>query len=245
MRGASGARSYVAIAEWAADADVATLSDLGVGPVVASGTTFRRLLQALDADALDDAVGAWAGRRTSPPPGGRRRVAVDGKTLRGSTAHGEPGRHLLAAFDHTHGVVLGQVDVATKKNEIPLFCRLLDRIELTGAVVTADALHAQCAHAQYLVDCRGAHYVLTVKGNQPTLHARLAALPRGEVPVGDDSRDRGHGRVERRTLKVTAVAAGLLFLHAVQAVQIVRRRRALTPRREKGGRPKPSTRSRH
>ncbi len=223
----AGARSYVAIAEWAADADVATRSDLGVGPVVASETTFRRMLQALDADALDDVVGAWAGRRTSPPPGGRRRVAVDGKTLRGSTAHGEPGRHLLAAFDHTHGVVLGQVDVATKTNEIPLFSRLLDRIELTGAVVTADALHAQRAHAHYLVAERGAHYLLTVKGNQPTLHAQLAALPWGEVPVGDDSRDRGHGRVERRTLKVTAVAAGLGFPHAAQAVQVIRRRRPL------------------
>jgi hypothetical protein len=114
----AGARSYVAIAEWAADADVATLADLGVGPVVACESTFRRTLQCLDADALDDAVGAWAGQRTSPPPGGRRRVAVDGKTLRGSAAGGEPGRHLLTAFDHAHGVVLGQVDVEAKTNEL-------------------------------------------------------------------------------------------------------------------------------
>ena len=220
-----GARSFVAIAEWAADADQATLAELGVSGVVACESTFRRTLQALDADALDDAVGAWAQARTSPAAGTRRRVAVDGKTLRGSGAAGEPGRHLLAALDHTHGVVLGQVDVATKTNEIPLFSRLLDRIDLTGAIVTADALHAQRAHAQYLVDCRGAHYVLTVKGNQPHLRAQLAALPWDEIPVGDHTRDRGHGRVERRTLKVTAVAAGLLFPHAAQAVQIVRRRR--------------------
>ena len=115
--------------------------------------------------------------------------------------------------------------MATKTNEIPLFSTLLDRIDLTGAVVTADALHAQRAHAQYLVDSRGAHYVLTVKGNQPHLHAQLAALPWGEIPVGDDTRGRGHGRVERRTVKVTAVVAGLLFPHAAQAVQMVRRRR--------------------
>jgi hypothetical protein len=150
--------------------------------------------------------------------------------VRGSTAHGEPGRHLLAAFDHTHGVVLGQVDVATKTNEIPLFFRLSGRIELTGAVVTADALRAQRAHAHYLVVDRGAHYLLTVKGNQPTLHTQLAALPWAEVPVGDDSRDRGHGRVERRTLKVTAVAAGLSFPHAAQAVQTLTvRLRPLNP----------------
>ena len=82
----AGARSYVAIAEWAADADEATRADLGVGPVVACETTFRRMLQALDADALDDVVGAWTQERTRPPAGRRRRVAVDGKTLRGSAA---------------------------------------------------------------------------------------------------------------------------------------------------------------
>ena len=90
-------------------------------------------------------------------------------------------------------------------------------------MVTANALRAQRTHAQYLVAERGAHYVLTVKGNQPTLRARLGALPWRAVEVGDDTRDRGHGRVEWRTLKVTAVAAGLGFPHAAQAIQIVRR----------------------
>jgi len=229
----AGARSYVAIAEWAADADHATLTDLGVGPVVACESTFRRMLQTLDADALDDAVGGWTQERTRPPAGRRRRIAVDGKTLRGSGAGGEPGRHLLAALDHAHGVVLGQVDVEIKTNEIPLFATLLGRIDLTGAVVTADALHAQRAHAQYLVRDRGAHYLLTVKGNQPRLHAQLKALPWRAVPVGDDTRDRGHGRVEWRTLKVTAVAAGLGFPHAAQAVQVIRRRRPLNAKKRK------------
>jgi hypothetical protein len=67
-------------------------------------------------------------------------IAVDGKTLRGS-GHGEQnGHHLLAAFDHAHGVVLGQVEAGAKTNEIPLFSTLLDRIDITGAVITADAL---------------------------------------------------------------------------------------------------------
>jgi predicted transposase YbfD/YdcC len=108
----------------------------------------------------------------------------------------------------------------------------LDRIDLTGAVVPADALHAQRTHARYLVQL-GAHYVLTVKRNQPTLHAQLKALPWRAVPVGGDTRDRGHGRVEWRTLKVTAVAAGLGFPHAAQAVQIIRRRRPLNAKKGK------------
>jgi Ni/Co efflux regulator RcnB len=82
------------------------------------------------------------------------------------------------------------------------------------------------AHAGYLAG-RGAHYLITVKGNQPGLHAQLAALPWRQVPVAHRTREQGHGRAERRTLKVTAVAAGLAFPHAAQAIQIVRRRRPL------------------
>jgi predicted transposase YbfD/YdcC len=219
-----GARSFVAIAEWVADADAATLAELGVDGPVPCESTIRRILHTVDADALDDRLGAWAQSRSCPPPGGRRRVAVDGKTLRGSATAAEPGRHLLAALDHTHGVVLGQVDVATKTNEIPMFATLLDRIDIAAAIITADAMHAQRAHATYLYG-RGADYVLTVKRNQPHLHALLAALPWRDVPAAHDARERGHGRAEWRTLKVTAVAAGLGFPHAAQAIQIRRRRR--------------------
>jgi hypothetical protein len=77
----------------------------------------RRTLQSVDADALDDAAGAWAQQRTALAPGARRVIAVDGKTLRGSGLAGQPGRHLLAALDHACGVVLGQVDVEAKTNE--------------------------------------------------------------------------------------------------------------------------------
>jgi len=220
----AGARSFTAIAEWAADADQETRAGLGVTGKVPCESTIRRVLQRLDAGAFDDLAGAWAQRRTAPAPGKRRVVAVDGKTLRGSGHGGEDARHLLAALDHTHGVVLGQADVGAKTNEIPLFSTMLDRIDITGAVVTADAMHAQREHATYLHG-RGAHYVLTVKRNQPTLFAQLAALPWREVPVAWTQRERGHGRTERRTLKVTSAAGGLLFPHAAQAVQITRRRK--------------------
>jgi predicted transposase YbfD/YdcC len=222
----AGARSFTAIAEWAADADQDTLRGLGVTGAVPSESTFRRTLQRLDADAFDDLAGAWAARRTAPGPGRRRVIAVDGKTLRGSGHGGEDNRHLLAAFDHAHGVVLGQVDVGAKTNEIPLFTALLDRLDIADAVITADALHAQRDHATYLAG-RGAHYLLIVKRNQPSLHAQLAALPWRDVPKAYDKAERGHGRTERRTLKVTAVAAGLAFPHAAQAIQIRRRRRPL------------------
>lgn len=101
---------------------------------------------------------------------------------------------------------------------------LLDRLEIRDAVITADALHAQHGHAACL-HRRGAHYLLIIKRNQPGLHDRLAALPWRDVPVAYDKRERGHGRTERRTLKIASVAAGLPFPHAAQAIQITRRRK--------------------
>jgi predicted transposase YbfD/YdcC len=220
----AGARSFTAIAEWAADADGETLARVGVTDTVPSESTFRRVLQRLDADAFDDLAGQWATRHTAPGPGARRVIAVDGKTLRGSGHGGQDSRHLLAAFDHACGVVLGQVDVDTKTNEIPMFTTLLDRVDIKDAVITADALHAQRAHARYLAR-RGAHYLLIVKRNQPGLHAQLAALPWRDVPVAYTKRERGHGRTERRSLKLTSVAAGLAFPRAAQAIRITRRRK--------------------
>jgi predicted transposase YbfD/YdcC len=181
-------------------------------------------LQRLDADAFDDLAGAWAAQRTEPGPGGRRVIAVDGKTLRGS-GHGiRASRHLLSAFDHAQGAVPGQVEADTKTSEIPMFSTLLDRIEITNAVITADALHAQREHATCLAG-RGARYLLIIKRNQPGLYAQLAALPWRDVPKAHDKRECGHGRTERRTLKVTEVAAGLAFPHSAQAIQITRRRK--------------------
>jgi predicted transposase YbfD/YdcC len=190
---------------------------------VPSESTFRRTLQRLDADTLDDLAGQWAAR-TAPGPGRRRVIAVDGKTLRGSGHSSQAGRHLLAALDHARGAVLGQVEVDAKTNEIPMFSTLLDRLDVTGAVITAGALHAQREHATCLAG-RGAPYVLVVKRNQPGLYAQLAALPWRDVPAACTRRERGHGRTERRTLKVSSVARGLAFPHAAQAIQITRHRK--------------------
>jgi predicted transposase YbfD/YdcC len=233
----AGARSFTAIAEWAADADRQTLIRLGVTGAVPSESTFRRTLQRLDADAFDQLTGWRAAQRIPPRPRQRRIIAVDGKTLRGSGHGGEDRCHPLAALDHAHGLVLGQAEVDAKANEITMFTTLLDRIEINGAVITADALHAQRDHARYLAR-RGAQYVITVKGNQPGLHAQLAALPWRQVPVAYQAREHGHGRAERRTLKIASVAAGLTFPHAAQAIQITRRRKA-----GGSGRAKPATQS--
>lgn len=230
----AGYRSYTAIAEWVADLPADTAALLGIDANRRpSEAMIRRLLQAIDPDLLSAVVGAWlAARIPAPAPDARRAVAVDGKTLRGSRTRDHPAAHVLAAADHDTGVVLASTDVQAKTNEITRFTALLDRIsDLRGHVVTADALHTQREHVAYLAE-RGAHWILTVKGNQPHLYQQLTGLPWHLVPVADRDSARGHGRREIRSLKILSVSPGIAFPHAAQAMQIRRRRRRLDqPRR--------------
>jgi predicted transposase YbfD/YdcC len=193
----------------------------------------RRVLACIDPAALDQVIGWWLADQQPPaapgPPAARRpqrAVAVDGKTLRGSGHHHAAPVHLLAAMDHASGGVLAQTEVDHTTNEITRFRPLLERLDLTGAVVTADALHTQREHAEWLVTHKHAAYLLVVKANQPALRQQLTALPWRQVPVADHTRDRGDGRVETRSLQVTTVA-GLDIPHATQALRVSRRTRPL------------------
>ena len=229
----AGARSYVAIAEWAQDLPVSVRLRLGIGRRAPSESTFRRVLRCVDAQALDQIVSGWLAQRAArqpaggPPVGevGIRAIAVDGKTARGARGPDRTATHLFAAFDHRSGVVLGQTQVEAKTNEITAFAPLLDRIDITGTIITADALHTQDRHANYLHE-RGAHYVFIVKNNRPTLRAQLAGLPWRDIPAADITYDKGHGRIESRALKLTTIGSGIAFPYAELAAQITRRRRA-------------------
>jgi predicted transposase YbfD/YdcC len=239
----AGARSFTAIGEWVADAPPTVLASLDIrrDPLTRrfeppGEATIRRVLESVDASALEAAVGSWLAARLQaarPPPGPgrreRRAVAVDGKAVRGTRHASGDGRarHLLAAADQQAGAVLAQAEVDGKTNEITRFAPLLEPMDLAGRVITADAMHAQREHAQFLVTEKKAHYILAIKNNQPSLYAQLKALPWRQVPAAFDARERGHGRAEWRTLKLTDVAAGIAFPHATQAIQIRRRRRPL------------------
>jgi predicted transposase YbfD/YdcC len=96
---------------------------------------------------------------------------------------------------------------------------------------TADAICVQLGHAQYLVTQRRAHYPITIKHDQPSLHAQLAALPWRQVPVTDQARQRGHGRAERRILRSHRRRCRAGLPHSAQAIQTVRRRRPLNSKK--------------
>ncbi len=232
----AGATTFAAIADWAADLEAPARRRLGfTGRIPASSTVWRLLIR-LDAQVLQAVLTRWlrarAGNKSSDSGdrSGRVVIAVDGKVLRGAKLPAGRQVHLLSAYDTATGVVLAQVSVSVKSNEIPAFAALLDQLreqlgDLTGVVITADALHAQVGHGDTVAG-HGAHLLVTVKGNQPTLHALLRRLPWHEVPVGHRTHDRGHGRRETRTVKAITVTTpgGLGFPHAQQAVRINRTR---------------------
>jgi predicted transposase YbfD/YdcC len=158
------------------------------------------------------------------PQGVRPGAAVDGKALRGARTDAGPV-FLVAAIDHTSGAVLGQRQVPSKRGEGVAARDLLTGLDVPGMVWTLDALHTTRATARMITkDLRG-HYVLIAKGNQPIARAAAAVLLAGpdsewtETTSSDD--DRGHGRVERRTIRVTA-ADDCLFPGAAQAFRLRR-----------------------
>jgi predicted transposase YbfD/YdcC len=222
----AGARSMTAIAEWAADTPQSVRAALGARREspdhysVPAETTIRRALGRLDPQALATAIGAWLGDRDRPQQR-RQAIAVDGKTLRGAKRDGRQV-HLLAAMDHTTRTVLAQRQVDGAPGEVPAFRPLLNGLDLAGAVITADALHTHADAAEFLVTGKQAHYLFVVKANQPTLLERCAALAWHNVPVADRTRDRGHGRIEIRTLKAVSVRH-FGFPHAAQVLQVTRK----------------------
>ncbi|MFF7183596.1 ISAs1 family transposase [Streptomyces sp. NPDC008121] len=169
----AGAASLLAVGEWIADAPSSVLERLGVRPdplcpkrSLPAETTVRRLLGRIEGDALDQAAGRWLADRRTGTDGRLRGLAVDGKSLRGAARAEGRKIHLLAACDHVRGLILAQLDVGEKTNEIICFQPLPETIaDLAGVVVTSDAMHTQREHAQYLLG-RHAHYIVIAKGNQ-------------------------------------------------------------------------------
>jgi predicted transposase YbfD/YdcC len=148
-------------------------------------------------------------------------LAVDGKRICGAKDADGNAPHLLAAATHQQGLVLAQIDVHHKTNEIPMFARLLDTINIRGMLITADCLHTQRKHARYLHD-RDADFVFCVKDNQPGLFAALDVLPWREVPVTHSTTSRGHGRIETRTLQAMPAPPDLPFPHVKQVFLVER-----------------------
>jgi DDE_Tnp_1-associated/Transposase DDE domain len=152
-------------------------------------------------------------------------AAVDGKALRGARTPDGGRVFLVAAIDHATGAVLGQRQVPGKRGEGAAARALLTGLRAPAMVWTLDALHTTKATARLITKDLHGHYVLIIKGNQPIARNAAAALLDGPNADWVDTTaiedDRGHGRVERRTIRV-APADDSLFPGAVQAFRLRR-----------------------
>ena len=174
---------------------------------IPSRDCIRRVLSTLKPGAFQQCFEFWIASLVSESANVQPIIAIDGKTLRRSHDHknGLGPLHLVSAWATEHGLSLGQVATEEKSNEITVIPELIDRIDVTGAIVTIDAMGCQKAIAKKIIEAKG-DYVLAVKDNQPKLHeaiqevfgdprqAKLVTLPHRE----HQTTDRSHGRKDER-----------------------------------------------
>jgi predicted transposase YbfD/YdcC len=246
----AGEVDLVGITAWASAAPQDLLAAMGLRRngfgvhIAPHPDTIERVLAALAAQDLADQVGAhllgqylkahpvpapepgadpWAG-----PDGPRLRpgLAVDGKAIRGAIGPDGAIPYLLAAATHTDCVVVAERAIGPKSNEVPQFQPLLRGLaqvtDLTGWVITADAGHTVRAHARFIHDELHAHFVMIAKENTPKVFARLNALPWESTPIAHTTTETGHGRWEKRTIRVLDAPDDLDFPHVGQVFLIER-----------------------
>ena len=173
-----GARNYAAIAQWATNRTQNQLKRLWCRfnentqrYQPPSEPTIRRLLQSVDAEAVDHAIYGWLHSLFSGSA-----VAFDGKVLKGARHEDGSQVHLLSAVVHQQAITIAQKQIASKSNEIPSAKPLLQPLNLKGKVVTGDAMHTQTDLARFVVEEKQAHYLFTVKDNQSTLKDDIQSL---------------------------------------------------------------------
>ena len=173
----------------------------------------------LDAEAFQRCFVSWVAALTGVPA---EVVAIDGKTLRRSYQKkgAKAPIHMVSAFAARQRLVLGQVKVADKSNEIVAIPALLDMMTIAGAIVTIDAMGCQRGIAQKIVDSK-ADYVLALKGNQGTLREDVELFAAEQKANGfkdtkisqSQTVDADHGRIETRIYTVFHDVAWLQERH--------------------------------
>lgn len=167
-----------------------------------SRDTFERLFWAMKTDFVEQAV-IEQGRRILDMLN-EKQIAIDGKKLCGTAPRekGPKGDYLLHAYVAENSLFIGQEKVRDKENEIPAIPRLLDRLDLKGAIVSIDAMGTQVEIAKKII-AGGGHYLLAVKENQGNLLHEIKDVIKYNNPLSTHAEtDKEHARVETRTVSV-------------------------------------------
>lgn len=225
-----GARSTRAVARLSRTLPAAQLDQLGTwldrhGRIHApSESVFRTAFDATVPDELDDAIGRFLQRLHDGWAGGDLiGYGIDGKTVRGATDPEGNQPHLVAAIRQDTNTIVAQRQVAAKSSEHTAFKPVVQALGRTrGAVIVADALHTTRANACFLTHpACGAHYVFSIKHNQPTLFNLVNALPWDERTWAHTETVRSKGRTETRRINVLPAPPGA-FPGAAQVFLISR-----------------------
>jgi predicted transposase YbfD/YdcC len=207
------------------DGDALDAATCGYAADVVRGDAPPPVIAAIDEPAEREQRRAATRAITHPAPAGLLpAVAIDGKLLHGTRT--EAGQvFLVAAITHDGGVILGQRQVGDKRGENTVVADLLTPLQVAGTLLTLDALHTTKKTARLITGPLNAHYLLILKGNQPlTYQAAQALLTGTDTEFADHMSiddDRGHGRTERRTLRV-APCDDTLFPGARQVFRLRR-----------------------
>lgn len=198
----AGAENFVEIERWAKRKLAFLRRLLAFRRGVPSHDILNDVMNALPAATFSECFTAWVDglRETEPDI-----VAIDGKTSRRARRGAAHPLHLVSAWATRQRLVLGQEAVATKSNEIIAIPLLLERLELTGALVTIDAMGCQTKIAE-AIRAKGADYLLALKDNWPTL-AEEVRLFFDTAPADafstHETTDGDHGRIETRRYRVS------------------------------------------
>ena len=199
----SGANGWNEIEDYAHSKHAWFKSFLTLPGGIPSHDTFNRVFSALDPEELEKGFVAWVSSLARLTAG--EVVAIDGKVLRGTQESGKKAIvHMVSAWANTNCLVLGQRRVDEKSNEITAIPKLLDALELSGTVVTIDAMGCQRAIAEKIV-AKKADYILAVKENQGHLLEEIKdSFQMLAADAVAEEIDYGHGRVEQRTCSAIA-----------------------------------------
>ncbi len=212
----AGADDFVTIAAWGRQkrAWLARFLDLTNG--IPSHDRFNAVFKAIRPEEFERCLLGWITSLHEVTAG--QVVAIDGKTLRQSfdRATAKSAIHMVSAWATTNHISLGQVVVEEKSNEITAIPKLLELLDVSGCLVTIDAMGCQTEIAEKIVEGK-ADYVLAVKGNQPTLHEGIVAFFLDHLDDDfarvrasrHETIEHGHGRDEHRTYYVCDVPEDL------------------------------------
>jgi predicted transposase YbfD/YdcC len=197
-----GCQDYVAIHLWAKDNEEWLRKYISLSNGVPSDDTFRRVFRYLDYEAFNRCFIEFTSHLGNLTEG--EVIAFDGKCLRGSKdkSKGTNGIYVLGAWASKNKLLLGQLKVGEKTNEIVEMPKLLDILAIKGCLVTADALNCQKEIAKKIVE-KEADYLLAVKGNQGELYRQIEQSFVLEKAVSSqETIEKNHGRIEKRTCEV-------------------------------------------